>query len=395
MKIVQINSMCGSGSTGRICVGISEMLRSKGHDSFVFYGLGHSDYKYSEKISSTPDYYLHNISSRLFDCEGLCSVQTTRKLINRLIEIKPDVVHLHNLHGHYINYKLLFEFIILNPQISVVVTMHDCWTFTGHCAHFINNGCDNWKTGCRACPFPNSYPSTSFMRRSRKNYLLKQTLYEPIKERMVLVPVSYWLNSFLPDSMFNGFRSVVVHNGIDLSVFHPDKSKKEKIVLGVANPWSAYKGLEDFYQLRKLLPIDTSIVLVGLSDEQLKTLPEGIVGHPPTSSIQELIRYYSTASVLVNTTYCDNYPTVNLEAIACGTPVITYKTGGSPESISEGCGMVVPQGDVVAMADAVRVVMSKEEHHYTHNCIEYAKAHFNKDACFLGYLDVYQLFNKE
>lgn len=389
MKVVQINSVCGSGSTGRICVGISECLREKGYNSFVFYGLGHSDYLYSEKTTSLADYYLHNLASRLLDCEGLCSVSATNRLISRLKAISPDVVHIHNLHGHYINYRILLDYLVHTPSISVVLTMHDCWSFTGHCAHFDNKGCNEWENGCYSCNHLDSYPKSYFFCNSRNNFVTKKSLFESIKNRLTLVPVSYWMSSFLPNSMFNGFSSRVIHNGINLSLFNPTCNSIERRVLGVANPWSEYKGLKDFFKLRELLPSDVSILLIGLNADQIKSLPNGVCGIPPTSSIRELAHYYSSSQVLVNTTYCDNYPTVNLESIACGTPVITYNTGGSSESISNDVGMVVPKGDIVSLANSVMSVISKGKGAFRENCIKHAHTCFDQNICFGHYIDLY------
>lgn len=399
MRVIQINSICGKGSTGRICTGIADLLRSQGHEAYIAYGLGHSDYPNSFNISGgSKDYLTHNILSRLTDSEGLHSKTATKRLIKWIGGIKPDVVHVHTLHGHYVNYKMLFEY-LYRTNVKVVLTLHDCWTFTGHCAHFDQYGCEKWKTGCHNCKFLKTYPTSWLLDRSKSNYRLKKNIFTQFGDRLTIVPVSYWLEGLVRQSFMKDLKIQTIHNGIDLSLFHPIHNESlydkygvrgKKIILGVALPWSGYKGLPDFHKMRCLLSDDFAIIMVGLSDQQIAELPQGIIGITRTDSIRELAELYTMADVFVNTTYCDNYPTVNMEAIACGTPVITYQTGGSPEAINKNTGLVVPQGDIEKMIDAIMLLLQDcDKQGASDKCVKHAMCNFDNNICFANYVRIY------
>ena len=397
MKVLLINSVCGQGSTGRICVGIAEMLRKGGYIAYIAYAHGNSSYLNSFNFSGGKfDYYLHNILSRLTDSEGLHSVFATKRLIKEIESIQPDIVHIHTMHGHYLNYKILLEY-LSKKAIPIVMTLHDCWTFTGHCAHFDLRGCKEWQIECNKCEFLEEYPISWFLDRSKRNFNLKKKLFANIKEHLTLVPVSYWMEGLLRKSFLKGYKVHTIHNGIDLSVFKPSdfedlyekyKIKGRKIVLGVALPWSSYKGFSDFIKIRYSLGDEYVILMVGVSQEQAMMLPDGIIGIERTESPEELAKLYSMADVFVNTTYCDNYPTVNLESIACGTPVITYSTGGSPESVDEYTGAVVEQGDVDALVKCIHNICYGS-FNYKEHCLEKALNYFDRDLCFENYLKIY------
>ena len=396
MKIAIINSVCSFGSTGRICEAIASKAIDKGHEAKVFYGLGKSDYSQAVKISNKIDYLAHNVLSRLFDGEGRFSTIGTIILIQKLKAYAPDIIHIHNLHGHYINYRLLFKFISGESRIRVVMTLHDCWSFTGHCAHFDIINCDRWQSGCNNCPHREVYPN-SFFSRSKRNYNIKRELIAGLGSRLHLIPVSHWMDNFLSYSLYRGISHSVIHNGIDLSVFNYSENRdvlvrykiKGMYVLGVANPWSSYKGLDDMVRLRKALDESVSIVLVGLSQEQINLMPRGIIGIPPTNNLSDLVGLYSSAIALVNTTYCDNYPTVNLESIACGTPVITYDTGGSPESVTPHTGSVIQRGDIQGLVDAICRCKVQDRENVRKRCISYAHLYFDQNQCFEHYIDLY------
>lgn len=401
MKVVLINSVCGQGSTGRICVGIADLLKANGHEAYIAYALGDSSYPESFNISTGKyDYLSHNILSRLTDSEGLHSLKATHKLINFIEDIQPDIVHIHTLHGHYINYKNLFEF-FQSREIPIVITLHDCWLFTGHCAHFDQFGCDKWKIECKDCQFLNAYPQSWFVDNSRRNYHLKRNLLTGIGKKLTLVPVSYWLEELLKQSFLKNMNIQTIHNGIDLDVFRPTYNEEllqkynlegKKIILGVALPWSSYKGFPDFIKLRSLLSNDYAIIMVGLSEKQMNEIPQGIIGITRTNCTKELAELYTIADVFVNTTYCDNYPTVNLEAIACGTPVITYRTGGSPESIDDSTGICVEQGDIFKLIEAIKVLCSKNRNGLMKNCLNHASLCHDQNSCFNKYIDIYKAF---
>lgn len=400
MRVLLINTVCGQGSTGRICIGIADMLKAKGHEVYIAYGLGNSNYPDSINISGGKcDYLSHNILSRITDSEGLHSNKATKKLIAQIKKFSPDVIHIHTLHGHYINYKLLFKY-LQTTNLPIVITLHDCWLFTGHCAHFVMRGCEKWKVQCCNCQFMDEYPKSWFIDRSKRNFNLKRQLLTALQNKLTIVPVSYWLENYVKQSFLKYCRIKTIHNGIDLNIFKPSFNKDlidkyslcgKRIILGVALPWSSFKGFPDFLKLHSLLSKEFIIVMVGVSDAQKQILPKGIIGIERTDSTQELAILYSAADVLVNTTYCDNYPTVNLEAIACGTPVVTYRTGGSPESIVDGItGKVITQGDVPALKNAIEELLSIDRSILRANCRKYALSHFDKEQCFLNYLDLYK-----
>ena len=335
--------------------------------------------------------YLHYAEGLLFDNHGLASTQATRRMAEQLKYIRPDVIQMHCIHGYYLNYKILFEY-LNTTDIPVVWTFHDCWAFTGHCAHFVTAGCEKWKTGCYDCPLKGDYPK-SLVDRSRRNYQLKKSLFSA-NNNLHIVPVSDWMAGFVKESFLKDKDVRVIKNGVDLNVFKPASYKSfKKLILGVSGIWNKDKGLFDFLRLRELLDLDEyEIILVGLSKEQINELPNGITGIEHTESVNDLAELYSSAMVFVNPTYADSFPTVNLEALACGTPVITYKTGGSPEAISPETGWVVEQGDIEAIASIVKCIAQKSGSEIVAQrkaCRERAEHEFDKNECFEKYLNVY------
>ncbi len=396
-KLLQINSTANWGSTGRIAEQIGERAIAAGWESYIAYGRNAQPSKSQLiKIGSRIGVLWHVLMSRLFDCHGLASRFATKRLIKQIKAINPDIIHLHNIHGYYLNYRMLFEY-LQTISTPIVWTLHDCWSFTGHCAYFDALGCDRWKTGCHHCPGLRTYPKAKFADNSKGNYELKKRLFTSLANRITLVPVSGWLGEFVEESFLADCGVRVIRNGIDIGTFAPqsDVVKREglngrKIILGVAATWSARKGLSDFLKLRQMLPMDKyAIVLIGLDEEQLASLPEGVVGFRRTQCARELTEWYSVADVFLNPTYEDNYPTTNLEAIACGTPVVTYRTGGSPESITEQTGIVLEQGDLEAVRTAIETICSNGKAPYAEACRKYAEQHFDKDKCFEQYIGLY------
>ena len=388
LKLLQINSVVNWGSTGKIAEQIGFVAKKSGWESYIAYGrkatLSNLNvFKVGNKLSP----YIHFIENFVLDREGLGSRCETKHLVEKIKEIKPDIIQLHNIHDHWLNYKILFEY-INTTDINVVWTFHDCWAFTGHCFHFVTKGCKRWKIGCYECPLAHEYPNT-LIDRSKKNYELKRNLFGECKN-LTIVPCSEWMKKIVKESFLKDKRIKVIHNGIDLNVFHPVAEKRKNNyfrIIGVSNIWTKSKGLDDILKLRKSLSIEYEIILVGLNLNQIKNLPEGIVGIERTQNTQELVKLYSEADVLINPTYADTFPTVNLEALACGTPVITYKTGGSPEAIDEKTGVVVEQGDIEAIAKAIREM--KEQPLSSEDCRKRAEELFDKDKCFQKYIDLY------
>ncbi len=366
MKVLMINSVCGIRSTGRICTDLADALTAQGHEVKIAYGretVPEKSRKYAVRIGSNTDNKLHGLRSRLFDDTGFGSKRATKRFIEWVKSYDPDVVHLHNIHGYYINIELLFRY-LAEAEKPVIWTLHDCWSFTGHCAYFDYAECDRWKTGCHNCPQKKEYPSSMLADRSKKNWEAKKKLFTAVKD-MVFVTPSEWLAEILGQSYFGKYPVKVINNDIDLSVFRPtegDFREKngltgKKMLLGVASVWDRRKGLKDYIKLSEKLDDNYRIVLVGLSEEQIKQLPENVMGFSRTNNTKELAEIYTAADYFLNLTYEDNYPTVNLEAQACGTPVISYRTGGSTESAVR-FGTVVEKG---AVGDVLKLIQSSPE----------------------------------
>lgn len=391
-KLFQINVTANWGSTGKIAEQIGISAINQGWESYIAYGRW-SNPSQSKliKVGSKLDMYMHYGEQRIRDNEGLCSRGATKRLIQQIVEINPDIVQLHNIHDHYLNYRILFEY-LNQSDIKVVWTFHDCWAFTGHCFHFVTKKCDRWKVECFDCPLKNEYPKT-FFDRSKEHYNLKRDLFCNCKN-LTIVPCSDWMGSFVEQSFLKNKKIQVIHNGVDLKVFKPLSSKKRSNrnklnILAVSNVWNVGKGEIDIYKLRSILNEDEyEITMVGLSADQVKKLPVGIVGIQRTQSVNELVQLYSDADVLINPTYADTFPTVNLEALACGTPVITYKTGGSPEAVDEKTGVVVEQGNIEALAEAIKQM--KETPLSSIDCRRRAEEYFDKDKCFEKYIELYK-----
>jgi len=391
MKVLFINEVCGITSTGRICTDIASLLEEQGHQCKIAYGRGivpDKYKKYAVKIGSQADVYLHALGSRIFDNTGFYSISATKNFIKWAEQYNPDVIHLHNLHGYYINIKLLFEHLKRCGK-PIVWTLHDCWSFTGHCSYYDFEGCEKWKKGCYSCQLKKEYPASIFTDRSKKNYTQKKELFTGIENLRIVTP-SQWLKNQVEQSFLKEYPVSVVNNGIDLEIFKPRKSDfaekngiKDKIILlGVANIWAARKGLKDFIKLSEKLDDKYKLVLVG--DLRGNKCPENILHIAHTNNPQELAEIYSEADVFLNLTYEDNYPTTNLESIACGTPVITYQTGGSPEAVSSNCGWVVPKGNLEALISILENTVSNGKLLVTET------GDFNKTARFNEYIKLYE-----
>ncbi len=390
MKVVQINATC-SGSTGKIAIDMSKLLNSKNIENYIFYPQGKSNYENAIKYMSYFEVKVNAFISKITGMYGFCSGFATRRLIKKLKKIKPDVVQLHNLHSHNVNLKLLFKY-LKESKAKIIWTFHDCWAFTGYCAYFDTQGCDKWKTGCKKCPQRKC--ASWFFDRSKKLYSLKKSILDGIDDLTIVTP-SAWLAELSKQSIFKNFPVKVINNGIDLSIFKPSPSDFKKkyniddkyMLLGVASPWSRRKGLSVFIELSKMLDERFKIVLVGLSKSQIDALPENILGLPKTQNQQELSEIYSVADCFVNPTYEDNFPTVNLEALACGTPVITFNTGGSPECIDNLTGTVISKDDVASLYEAINNLFFTNIK--TEDCIKRAISNFDAKERYNDYFNLY------
>lgn len=363
MKILQINSTCGFGSTGRIAEDILNTVCRNGGEGIICYGRGSAPSGIpSYRIGSDLLVHIHGILSRITDRQGFYSTKATKALVRKIKEYDPDIIHLHNIHGYYLDIRVLFEYLKICGK-PIVWTLHDCWPFTGHCAYFTASGCEKWKTGCSNCPSKKEYPKSFVFDHSEKNYAEKKELFTGLAD-LTLVTPSVWLSELAEKSFMGEYPVKVINNGINTDIFKPTESdfrkkygiENKKIFLGVASVWEERKGLNDLIKMSELLKEDEKLVLVGLNSTQKLDLPKEIIGIERTESAKELAEIYSAADVFLNPTYEDNYPTTNLEAICCGTPVVTYKTGGSPESVANGRGISVAVGDIEAMYKAAQTL---------------------------------------
>jgi len=410
MKIVEINTVCDTGSTGRIAAHIARISNEKGYEAYFAYGRGkHPNDIAGYKIGNKIDFIDHVLLNFFKGKSGFGSLSVTKKFLSWLDEVSPDIIHLHNIHGFYINIQLLFEY-IKTHSIPVVWTLHDCWPFTGQCAYFDFSGCERWKEGCHDCPvYRTDYPYSLFCDNSKENYLEKKRVFSGVKNLVIVTP-SNWLSNLVKDSFLKEYPTLVINNGIDTGVFRRleiDQEKKrdllikhigsrdaydiqnKKIVLGVANIWSSRKGIDSFYRLAEILSEEYVIVLIGVSNKVRRICKKRysgrIIGIGHTDSVGELAEWYNIANVYVNPTLEDNYPTTNIEALACGTPVITYDVGGSSETIIAGHGRTVKKGDVEELAKEIEDVIGRNE------TFEYENIYLDASVRLSQYTD---LFNK-
>ncbi len=394
-KLLIINVSVNSGSTGRIAEEIGQTAMANGYQTYFAYGRTANNSKNKLiKIGNDLNVKIHGIESMLFDNHGFASRIATKRFIREIERIKPDIINIHNIHGYYINVKILFEY-LSKINIPIVWTFHDCWPFTGHCSYFDRYNCTKWMTGCYSCPNKKGYPTSLILDRSKRNYNKKKNLFLKI-QNLTIVPPSHWLANITKQSFFKDKNINTIHNGTNLETFNIVNSnfrgklqiENKKVVLGVASIWDKRKGLDDFIKLNDLLTDDYKIILVGLNKKQKESLPANIIGIERTESVHELAELYSMADVFVNPTYSDNFPTTNIESLACGTPVITYKTGGSPEAIDEKTGIVVEQGNIDKLKEAIETV-AKDKTKYTENCRDRAVKLFNKQDRFNDYIDLF------
>ncbi len=360
MKILMINVVCGIRSTGRICTDLASALESEGHEVKIAYGREQvpAQYeKYAVKIGSDIDVKLHGVRARLTDGCGFGSKRATIKFIDWVKRYDPDVIHLHNIHGYYINLKVLFDY-LRGCGKKIIWTLHDGWAFTGHSAFCDAVNCERWKTGCYKCPLIKEYPA-SYTDHSKANWRKKREFLTGVPDMMIVTP-SEWLARLTKESFLKEYPVKVINNGIDTSQFYPIESdiKKtlgisdKKMLLGVATAWNDLKGWQDYLKLANMLDDCYQLVMVGLTKEQLSQLPDRIIGLERTNSIKELAELYSASFALLSLSYCENYPTVCLEARSCGTQVITYDAGGSAETAGSD-GVVVAKGDLNGIIEAI------------------------------------------
>lgn len=403
-KLLQINPVLRlNTSTGRIMQEIGELAMRHGWQNYMAYSKGRDGLKACSSqlipVGNKWSVMWHGLETRLFDRHGLASRQATRRFIRQIESIRPDIIHIHNIHGYFLNYQILFDYLSA-CGIPVVWTIHDCWLYTGHCYYYSYAHCNRWQTGCNHCPQRKEFPASWLVDRSARNYADKKQAFTSMPHgKLTIVPVSDWIKDEMQYSFLKDYDFRVIHNGINLTVFDICSSQrviekyqleKKHVLLGVASIWSKEKGWDDFMQMSQMLDDNELIVLVGVKAEDVAKLPHNVRGVVRTENVQELAELYSAADVFINPTWQDNYPTVNLEAIACGTPVVTYRTGGSIEAVADGTGAIVEQGDVRGLLTAARDIRKRGKANYQALCREYALMHFNKEDRYMDYLNLYE-----
>ncbi len=419
--LLQINPVVRRNtSTGRIMREIGDLAVSRGWKSYIAYSAGRDAGRRQEcglseavPVGSRLSVAWHGLMTRVFDRHGLSSGLATLRLISRIQKISPSIIQLHNIHGYFLNYPLFFRY-LRSSSIPVVWTVHDCWLYTGHCYHYAFAGCYRWQVrqdgsasgGCGHCPQKRQFPASLLFDRSARNWKDKRAAFTSLKEgQLTIVAVSDWMRGEIGRSFLKGCRCRVIHNGIDTSAFAPASPDRvtalrqsyslgdRHICLAVASIWSAEKGWDDLSAFAGLFNLSEEVlVVVGVSEAQRAALPSGVLGIGRTENLAQLAALYSAADAFVNFTYQDNYPTVNLESISCGTPVITYRTGGSVEAVEEGpdAGYIVPQGDYAEAYRRFREISSVGKEHFVPRLRQYALDRFRKEDRYSEYFSLYE-----
>lgn len=410
MRVLQINTFYLFGSTGRIVWDLKTLAEQKGIESFAAFGpeIDNGDNGIM-RMQSIPRRKVNILRTRLFDHHGFYNKTETNRLINWMDELKPDIIHLHNLHNHYIHIGMLFEY-IKKHDIPVIWTLHDCWPFTGHCAHFDYIHCEKWKTECYDCSLLKKYPPTWFFDRSTRNYRDKKDVFCGVSH-MTLVTPSQWLADLTHYSFLSDYKVSIINNGVDTIAFRPhanDIKKKlgingKKMLLAIATSFNRMKGTDYLHRLPLELSDDEILVLVGLEEKQKRMFSQPkCIGIGRTNSVEELAEYYSAADVFINPTLEETFGMTNVESLACGTPIVTFDTGGSIEAVLDGesisndngiiyssVGAVVPKGDLKAMLGAARHIMAKGKTTYREACRKKAAGRYDKNKQYQKYIDLY------
>lgn len=399
MKVLFINTVYARSSTGRIVCDLCSVLRDQGDQCEVIYGR----YPVPEQagihaVGSRAEQALHGVKSRLLDRTGFGSAHATRRMVEIIRQAKPDLIHLHNLHGYYLNIDILFTYLAV-AGIPVVWTIHDCWPFTGHCVYYDYAGCNRWRQGCGSCPNLRAYPSSIGLDSSEKNYRDKRRLFTGVKN-MTLVAVSDWLKGQIEASFLGGYEVKRIYNGVDRRIFRPVESQirsklgigERFLILGVSDAWSERKGFRFFTQLAQRLREDEVIVMVGFRrQEEIDRLPRGIIGLMRTDSVEQLVELYTAADVVLNPSYEETFGLVTAEALCCGTPVIVQNATASPELVDESCGRVIAKGSFEGLYKALQEL--REQRIGADSCLRRSEL-FDRDRNYRQYLELYHSMEK-
>lgn len=396
-RLLQINAACNTGSTGKIAESIGLLAQRQGWEVWLAHGGRYvrPSAMHTLRVQSRWMDYLHYACSLFTGHHGCFSTRATHRLVRQIEAISPDIIHLHNIHGYYLDYRVLFDY-LAKRKTPVIWTLHDCWPLTGHCAYYATESgvCEQWQTGCVRCPKCGDYPA-SLCDSAKADYAVKKRLFAAV-ENLTMVPVSEWMARNVARSFLGDKPIRTIRNGVNLQVFYPRENRAELrrkwgvrsdcyVLLGVASIWDKRKGYDDLLQLAETEGCE--LVIVGLSEQQKQSLPAGVIGIVRTENQQQLAELYSLADLFVNPTYSDTFPTTNLEALACGTPVLTYRTDGSPETLTDEIGLVVEKGNRSALRAGIEQLrlhpLSREA------CARYAREHYNQDICFEQYIQLY------
>ena len=398
-KLLQICVEGNTGSTGRLAESIGETVINNGGESFIAHGRFPRPSKSKIiQIGSYIDILFHGLLTRLFDRHGLGSIVATKKLVNIIEKIQPDIIHLHHLHGYYINIEVLFNF-LAKSNIPVIWTFHDCWSITGHCTNFSFIDCERWKINCFECPQKKEYPASLFVDRSKNNFKLKKKLFNSVKY-ITIVTVSKWLDNIVANSFLKNQNRKMIYNGINLDIFNYQVNEslirahyrigQKFFILGVANPWTSRKGLFDFIKLSNIISDDIVILLVGLSSKQITDLPHNVIGIERTENQKQLRDLYASANLFINFSVEETFGLTTAEALACGTPAIVYNTTACPEVIDSQTGFVIEQGNLDVILDIIDVVKIKGKLFYQDKCRKRILELFNINDKLSEYLKLYQ-----
>lgn len=397
--LLQINSTANSASTGRIAEQIGVIAMAEGWKSYIAFGRSANKSQSTIiKIGSKWSVKVHGFNSLLFDNHGLSSSTATKQLVGTIKGISPDIIHLHNIHGYYINYRVLFDF-LSTLDVPVVWTLHDCWPFTGHCSHYSDVDCQKWQKQCEQCPKFHNYPKSLFFDRSERNYQIKKDCFNSITN-LTLVPVSHWLEEEVKKSFLAKHNVHCILNGIDIEQFrlyeNLDEIRSEyglngkRVLLGVATAWGPRKGWDDYIKLSDMLPSDYHIVMVGVTEKQAKELPSSILAIPRTESIEKLAQLYSLAEVVLNLSDEESFGLTTAEGFACGTPSIVYNCTASPELITPETGFVLNKGDLDGVIKAIQTITARGKQYYSEKCRERAVTYYDKNKNYSQYIELYK-----
>lgn len=397
MKIVQINAVNGILSTGRTTRELSKALRERGHDSYVIYGEGEVlEGEQTYKMGSWWGHKLHGLCSRITGLQGYFSRYSTVKMLHYLKKLQPEIVHLRNLHSNYIHVNLLLRY-LAKEQIPTVITLHDCWFYTGRCSHYTKNKCYQWKTGCKRCPNNQNNMPSWFFDRSKKMWLDKKKYFQEL-DHLAVVGVSDWITSEAGKSFLTHGKLIKrIYNWIDLQTFLPRDTTQLRqelglehqfILLGVASKWERGKGLHHFLSLAERLAKDFTILLVGGMEEDI-TLPPNVINIPLCSDLDQLAMYYAMSDVLVSLSKEESFGKVMAEALACGTPLVVYNSTACPELVGEGCGYVAKHNRLKEIYDGILKIHENKKEYYSPHCRNYAIENFGLSQGVEAYIELY------